>query len=487
MTARGFLRTPFASRLLRHAMRDRARRETGSPGSSTSPMFDDWREGIHGWVRHRTADLVDEAGIRLHDYIAAVNSSMAFGFNLFMPFREHSASALEDLLTRALGFPIRVVDIEFEFQWPTDVLAECAGPQPTDDEKFTASDVAVHVEDDRGRAGLVLVEVKLGEGGFTPCNGARSAANRRKDVCASAATFFDDPRTCYLRRTRHARRDAGTGTSSMRPSGASEPRFPGFTGERCPFEGDHQQLMRNHALALGLVQAGEVAFTAFGLVHHPDNHHVVAPWEHYHSLVADPLPLFRIPANELVYAAHLDTMIKRACRYAGPEEDVELRLLERNDSTAAVCCFDRQIQVPGIRRRLDLIGFLVGEVPALVAIEVKRYRDPRIQDVSRQLHEYLEILDPTQEGLRDDVARSYRTVCEQLRTLGLSAPDPTRITAGMPVKGLVIVSDYNPRSRLLPRAHELAAKLERPMYLWQPTGGQFVIPGPERWVRMGLG
>ena len=192
-------------------------------------------------------------------------------------------------------------------------------------------------------------------------------------------------------------------------------------------------------------------------------------------------------AFAVVYAAHLDTMVQRACRYAGPEEDVELRLLERNDSMAAVCCFDRQIQVPGTRRTLDLMGFLAGQVPGLLAIEVKRYPDPRIQDVPRQLHEYMEILDPTQEGLRADVARSYRVVCEQFRALGLSAPDPTRITAGMPVKGLVIVSDYNPRSRLLPRAHELAAKLERPMHLWQPTGGQFVIPGPERWVRMGLG
>ena len=128
MTTHGFRRTPFASRLLHHAIRDRARRETGSPASSTSPMFDDWREGIHGWVRQRTEDLVDEGGIRLHDHIAAVNASMAFGFNLFMPFREHGASALEGPLARALGFSIRVVDIEFEFQGPTDVLAECAGP-----------------------------------------------------------------------------------------------------------------------------------------------------------------------------------------------------------------------------------------------------------------------------------------------------------------------------------------------------------------------
>ena len=225
MTAHGFRRTPFASRLLRHAMRDRARRETGSPASSTSPMFDDWREGIHAWIRQRTADLVAEGGIRLH------------------------------------------------------------------------------VEDDNGRTGLVLVEVKLSEGGFTHCNGTRSVANKRKDVCASAATFFDDPRACYLRRTRHARRDRRYWDIFDAAFGSVRAAVPGFTGERCPFEGDHQQLMRNHALALGLIQAGEVAFAAFGLVHHPDNHHVVEPWEHYRSLVADASPLFRIPATELINAA----------------------------------------------------------------------------------------------------------------------------------------------------------------------------------------
>ena len=187
------------------------------------------------------------------------------------------------------------------------------------------------------------------------------------------------------------------------------------------------------------------------------------------------------------YAAHLDAMIERARSYVGGEENVEVQLLEHNDSTAVVCLFDRQIQVPGIRRKLDLMGFLAGRVPALVAIEVKRYPDTRIQHVPQQLHEYLEIFDPAQDGLRADIAQSYREVCEQLHTLGLSAPDPTQIKEGMPVKGLVIVSDYNPRSRLLPRAHELAAKLERSLHLWEPAEGEFLIPVPERWVRMGPG
>ena len=228
---------------------------------------------------------------------------MAFGFNLFMPFREYGASALGELLGRCVGFPIRVVDIGFEFHGPTDVLAECAGPQPTDDEKFTANDVAVHVQNDSGRPGWVLVEVKLSEGGFTPCNGALSDANRRKDVCLSAATFFQDPRACYLRRTRHARRDRRYWDIFSAAFGSVEAAVPGFTGEHCPFKGDHQQIMRNHALALGLIQAGEAAFTAFGLVHHPDNQHAVEPWEQYRSLVADAAPLFRIPADELIDAA----------------------------------------------------------------------------------------------------------------------------------------------------------------------------------------
>jgi len=228
---------------------------------------------------------------------------MAFGFNLFMPFRVHGASALEELLAGILGVFLRVVNIEFELQGPTDVLAECAGPKPTDDEKFTASDVAIHVEDDSGRAGVVLIKVKLSEGGFTPCGGAKSSANRRQHVCASAATFFDDPSECYLTRTRHAQRDRRYWDIFEAAFGNVRAAIPGFAGERCPFEGNLQQLMRNHVLALGLLQAGEADFIAFGLVHHPDNHHVVEPWEHYRTVVADPSALFRIPANELIDSA----------------------------------------------------------------------------------------------------------------------------------------------------------------------------------------
>ena len=185
------------------------------------------------------------------------------------------------------------------------------------------------------------------------------------------------------------------------------------------------------------------------------------------------------------YAAELPALMRKARKYAGHEENVELGLLRENDGTADMCCFDRQVQVPGTRRTMDIVGLTTKSAPALIAIEVKRYPDNRIQHVPGQLHEYLEILDPDRKGLRDDVAESYRTVCGQLRRLGRAAPDPGRVAAGMPVMGLVIVSGYDPRSKLLPRAHRLAAKLERPIYLWEPASGEFAIPPPMRWRRMG--
>ena len=303
MPASDFQRTAFGSRLLRHALRDRARRETGSPDARTSPMFDDWTDGIHEWVRRQTADHVADRGIRLHSHVAAVNSSMAFAFNLFMPFREHGASGLEVALSEALGFRIRVVDIGFEFHGSTGILAECAGPRPARGEKFTASDVGIRVEDAGGHAGVVLVEVKLSEGGYSHCNGATSDNNMRKDVCAAAETFFARPRYCYLTRPRHAARDRRYWEILETEFGSVRAAVPGYAGKGCPFEGDRQQLMRNHALALGLVQAGEAAFAAFGLVHHPANHHVVEPWDEYRGILPDKSRLFRMPADELLDAA----------------------------------------------------------------------------------------------------------------------------------------------------------------------------------------
>ena len=89
----------------------------------------------------------------------------------------------------------------------------------------------------------------------------------------------------------------------MRFSGASGLRFPGSRASAARSKATTNSSCATTHWRWGLIQAGEADFAAFGLVHHPDNHHVVGPWEHYRSLVADASPLFRIPANLLIDVA----------------------------------------------------------------------------------------------------------------------------------------------------------------------------------------
>ena len=287
-------------------MRRRAAEETGDPRARVSPMLPDWKDGLHPALHEKAPRIIAEDHVRLHDYIKALNSSMAFGFNLFVPYRLGDPEPLAVLLGRRLDRQLQVDHVIFEYAGPTHVLAEVAGEAPEDDEPFTASDVAVFVRDEEGRRGVVLIEVKLTEGEFSRCNGATSRGNHRKDVCTSAETFFANPSTCYLRHPYRAKRDRRYWTIFEREYGSVREAFPGADLDGpCPFRGDGQQPMRNHALARGLVQAGEVDFAALGLVHHDDNPDVVPAWDDYVALVADSAMLFRMPASTISDAAGL--------------------------------------------------------------------------------------------------------------------------------------------------------------------------------------
>ena len=244
-------------------LRRRAVALTGDPRARVSPMLDDWTDGLHPALREDAARIVVDDQVRLHDYVRALNSSMAFGFNLFLPFRLGDPAPLAALLCQQLGRQIRPDRVVFEYGGPTRVLAEVAGEEPAEDEPFTASDVAVFVHDADGQRGVVLIEVKLSEGEFSTCNGATSRGNRRKDVCASAEAFFADPGSCYLRRPYRARRDRRYWTIFEQEYRSVREAFPDADLDGpCPFRGDGQQPMRNHALALGLVQRGVMDFAA---------------------------------------------------------------------------------------------------------------------------------------------------------------------------------------------------------------------------------
>ena len=82
-----------------------------------------------------------------------------------------------------------------------------------------------------------------------------------------------------------------------------------------------------------------------------------------------------------VHFAHLSETIESAHFRVSPEENVEFRFIQSNDSTDAVCCFDRQIQMPDTLRTLNLTWLAAGNLTALIAIEMKHYPDRRIQGV----------------------------------------------------------------------------------------------------------
>jgi hypothetical protein len=299
---RNYEPTAFRRRLRRRLYQYQAQADTehGHPATDVKPLFSEWTQGVFPLIRAEARSAL--AREDQHDFLSALDSSQCFAINLLLPFRLVGARPLEQLLQAHLNRSLLVKDLFFEFVGPTHVLCETAGPHRRPDEHVTSVDVAVLVEDDKGRTGIILIEIKLAEGGFSKCNGRISKGNRRKEVCESAETMFGDPSLCYLTRPYRAKRDRRYWSIFEQRFGSLAKAFPGVGCGACPFAGHMQQPMRNHALALGLVQEGFADFAFFGLVHHDDNPDVPPLWDAYCEAVAEPEMLFRIPAGEIVKA-----------------------------------------------------------------------------------------------------------------------------------------------------------------------------------------
>ncbi len=225
---------------------------------------------------------------------------MAFGFNLFVPFR--SALDLAPAFHHALG-PFTVDQVILEWIPPGRILGEFAGEHPAEGQPATGIDVLVRARRPDGKALLLLVEVKLTEGGFTHCNGATSRGNKRTEICASAERFLAEPRSCYLQRPVRQRQDRQYWQIFENAHGSVRAAFPGVSGPQCPFITDAQQPMRQYAAALGLVQAGDADEAWVVLVHHDDNPDVVPHWEAFTAIAQPDAPLARTPASRLLTAA----------------------------------------------------------------------------------------------------------------------------------------------------------------------------------------
>jgi len=294
-----FIPTPFARSLLAHAYRWRALQEHGDPNAKVGPMWSMWTDGIWPELRDLAAQVLIDDAVRPHSHIAALHSSMAFGFNLFLPFR--AGADLAPALAAVVG-PMTVEQVIFEWIPPGGILGEIDCEEPRDDEAATGIDVLVRGCRDDGSKVVILVEVKLSEGEFSKCNGRTSRANRRSDVCDDAAVFLAEPSACYLRRPIRQQRDRRYWEIFELEHGSVASAFPGVSAGPCPFAEDSQQLMRQYALALGLEQAGLADEAWLLLVHHDDNPDVLSHWGAWTALTRPDARIARLPASAVIGA-----------------------------------------------------------------------------------------------------------------------------------------------------------------------------------------
>lgn len=292
-------RTAFAQALLDHLQRWRS-----TDDGSRAPFYAHVTDNLHRSLREVGARALAEDEVRPHDYLASLPSSQAFALNLFLPFRDGDRDALDTLLSDTLGVRMHVDRVVFEWVPPGDLLGEIRGDRPLPDEKATGVDVVLWAQTEAGAPVAILIEVKLGEGGFTHCNGATSPHNHREDVCASASAFFAAPDACYLRRPSHQTRDRRYWEIFTNATGSVASAFPGAaqTGP-CPFRTDAQQPMRNHALALALEQSGRVERAWFVLCVHDDNPDVPPRWNAWRALLPADRPAPALRASQVVTAA----------------------------------------------------------------------------------------------------------------------------------------------------------------------------------------
>ena len=270
-------------------------------------MWANWKDGIHPKFRALAEEVqvVDE--VKLHDYAAHLLSSQAFAFNLFLPYRNGKRKFLSERISTLIATPVLVEEVRFEWVPPGALLGELQGDRPIGDEPATAVDVVLWCRLKDGRRAVVLIEVKLSEGGFTTCNGRNSRGNRRRDVCESGRLFFDDPRACYLRRPWGKQRDRRYWEIFATAHGSVRNAFPGADIDgACPFAGNAQQPMRNLAIARGLEQEGAVAEAWFVLCVHDDNHDVRKHWAAWAKLLHDPAMAPLLLASTIVDVAEAD-------------------------------------------------------------------------------------------------------------------------------------------------------------------------------------
>lgn len=152
----------------------------------------------------------------------------------------------------------------------------------------------------------------------------------------------------------------------------------------------------------------------------------------------------------------LPNLLANAEAYAGPEAIVEQKMIPASHALGATVAFiDRQVQVPGVRKKADLMGLTTNG--RFVVAEVKQGLDNRIQHLMDQIREYHVVVTGPDGRLREDIGVAYRRVIEQKQSLGLLPQHIRPPVDRAAVRCLLVLYGYNPLSELLTRLRHTAA------------------------------
>lgn len=184
------------------------------------------------------------------------------------------------------------------------------------------------------------------------------------------------------------------------------------------------------------------------------------------------------------YVHQLAAITANADSYRTREADAEQRLVRDSLMPESPVCFlDRQVQVHGVRKRADVIG-ITRDGECLLLGEIKVGLNNDIQRLPWQLDSYYKVLADGDGRVRQQIAGAYRNVIAQKQTLGTLPPHVAFPVEDPRVECIVILRDYNSRSRLLDRTRDRAKNCGFVIWVVKPAGSDHGIPDRSKWERL---
>ncbi len=264
-------------------------------------QYFEFADNLYPGIKHSFLHYAYENAIPFHGYANHVRSSQVFGINLFFPLL--SSDSEKNYLLKVFKKIVNMDKLEitnywFEFIPEKDFLGEWRNPDKIQNDYVTSTDIAIEITDSNNKKYIVLIEIKLSEKEFSPCNGYTSRGNTEdiKKYCENFSLLKEKHSNCYLA-TEHPKKSKRKYFEYFNLKN----EFEIDSDIKCPFISNHQCL-RNHAFARALRINDKYDKAFFGLVCHDGNEDIMEEFQHYYNLLTEKpqKEIFMLKASEIV-------------------------------------------------------------------------------------------------------------------------------------------------------------------------------------------